>query len=168
MAPTRPARIQCARFWRLGCGTTLDTPAIQRAIDAAATVAGRVFVPGGRSYLDGTLELRNGIDFHLADDATLRASTRPEDYTGGAAVVAAVRNAQGRVAGVEPAPAERAATVLTARSAQGLSLTGNGRIDGRAREFMTHFDERDEWWQPGPFRPNLAVFIGCRYLRCAI
>ena len=167
--PTRPARagrreFNVRDFGAVGDGTTLDTPAIQRAIDAAASVAGRVIVPGGRSYLVGTLELRSGIDFHLADDATLRASTRSEDYAGGAAVVAAVRNAQGRVAGVEPAPAERAATVLTARNAQGLSLTGTGRIDGRAREFMTHFDERDEWWQPGPFRPNLAVLIGCRDL----
>ena len=151
-------------FGAAGDGTTLDTAAIQRAIEAAAAVGGRVIVPGGRSYLVGTLELKGGIDFHLADDATLRASTRPEDYAGGAAVVAAVQLARGRVAGVEPAPAERAATVLSARDAQGLTLSGTGRIDGRAREFMNHYDEIDEWWRPGPFRPNLAVLIGCRDL----
>ena len=168
-AQPKPARVgrrefDVRNFGAAGDGTTLDTVAIQRAIDAAAAVAGRVIVPGGRQYLVGTLELKGGIDFHLADDATLRASTRPEDYAGGEAVVAAVRSAQGRVAGVEPAPAERAATVLSARNAQGLSLTGTGRIDGRSQEFMLNFDETDEWWRPGPFRPNLAVLIGCRDL----
>jgi hypothetical protein len=54
--------------------------------------------------------------------------------------------------------------VLSARDAQGLTLSGTGRIDGRAREFMDHYDEADEWWRPGPFRPNLAVLIGCRDL----
>lgn len=147
-----------------GDGATLDTLAIQRAIDAAAAAGGRVIVPGGRVFLVGALELRGGIDFHLADDATLRVSSRPEDYPAGAAVLAAVRAAQGRTAGVEPAPAERAAAVLTARAAQGLSLTGTGRIDGHSPDFMTNFDEKDEWWRPADFRPTLAFLIGCRDL----
>ena len=151
-------------FGAAGDGSTLDTAAVQRAIDAAAAVGGRVIVPGGRSYLVGTLELKGGIDFHLADDAVLRASTRPEDYTGGAAVLAAVRGRRNRVAGLEPDPAERAANLLTAHEAHGLSISGTGRIDGRFREFIANYDEKDEWWRPGPFRPNLAVLFGCRDL----
>jgi len=36
-------------------------------------------IRGGRRYLIGTLELKGGIDFHLADDAELvvGAPTRP-------------------------------------------------------------------------------------------
>jgi hypothetical protein len=151
-------------FGAAGDGTTLDTLAIQRAIDSAAPVRGRVILPGGRSYLTGSLELKGGIDFHLADDAVLRASARPEDYAGGAAIVAAVNPARNRVAGVEPPPVERSAALLNARQANGLSLSGAGRIDGRFREFMTHYDEAEEWWRPGPFRPNLAVLVGCRDL----
>ncbi len=151
-------------FGAAGDGTTLDTVAIQRAIDAAAAVGGRVIVPGGRSFLVGTLELRSGIDFHLADDATLRISSRPEDYPAGAAVLAAVRAAQNRTPGVEPAPAERAGAVLTARDAVGLSLTGTGRIDGHSPDFMTQFDEKDEWWRPVDFRPTLAFLVSCRDL----
>jgi len=161
---TRRPEFNVRDFGAAGDGTTLDTTALQRAVDAAAGVGGRVIVPGGRSYLVGTLVLKSGIDFHLADDAVLRASIRPEDYVGGAAVLAAVRQARGRVAGVEPAPAERAATLLTAYAARGLSLSGTGRIDGRFREFMAGYDEADEWWRPGLFRPNLAVLIGCRDL----
>jgi hypothetical protein len=151
-------------FGAAGDGRTLDTAAIQRAIDAAAAAGGRVILPGGRSYLAGTLALRSGIDFHLADDAVLRVSTEPGDYVGGAAVLAAVRAAAHRVPGVEPPPAERAATLLTADGARGLTLSGTGRIDGRFREFMTHYDEEAEWWRPGPFRPNLAVLVACRDL----
>ena len=151
-------------FGAAGDGTTLDTAAVQRAIDAAAAAGGRVIVPGGRSWLVGTLELRGGIDFHLADDAVLLASIRPEDYTGGASVVAAVRGRRNRIAGLEPDPAERAANLLTAHEAHGLSLSGTSRIDGRFREFMASYDEKDEWWRPGPFRPNLAVLFGCRDL----
>ena len=123
-----------------GDGTTSDTTAIQRAIDAAAAAGGpaRVLVRGGRRYLIGSLQLRAGLDFHLADDAELLVSTDPLHFPNRAA--------------------------LTARDAPGLRLTGTGRINGRSREFMTHFDEKDEWWRPKEFRPRLAVFTGCKDL----
>jgi len=124
-----------------GDGTTLDTMAIQRAIDAAAAAGAgsRVLVPGGRRYLVGALELRGAIDFHLADDAELLVSGRPEDIGPGGAV-------------------------LAAHGVRGLRLSGTGRINGRAREFMDHYDAADEWWRPKPFRPRLAVLTGCRDL----
>ena len=57
-------------------------PAIQRAIDEAAAYKGKaqVLVRGGKKYLMGTVVLKGGIDFHLADDAELMVSLRPEDY----------------------------------------------------------------------------------------
>src|SRR4051812_33390106 len=52
-----------------GDGTTLDTAAIQRAIDeaAAAGAHSQVLVRGGKRYLIGSLQLKAGIEFHLAD-----------------------------------------------------------------------------------------------------
>src|SRR5664279_5121350 len=57
----------------VGDGSTLDTAAIQRAIDQAAAAGGgaQVLIRGGKKYLIGTLVLKSGIDFHLADDAEL-------------------------------------------------------------------------------------------------
>ena len=127
-------------YGAVGDGLTPDTAAIQRAIDeAAATDPGaRVIVPGGRRYLIGALQLKGRIEFSLEDDAELLVSTRPEDFAGGA--------------------------VLNANNLPGLTLSGTGRINGRSREFMTHFDEADEWWRPKPFRPRLAVLTGCKDL----
>jgi len=67
-----------ARYGAVGDGRTLDGPAIQRAIDAAAAYGGnaRVLVRGGKKYVIGTIELKGAIDFHLADDAMLLASLK--------------------------------------------------------------------------------------------
>ncbi len=48
-------------FGAKGDGATLDTPAIQRAIDAAAAGGGRVVVPRGRKFVVATLALRGEI-----------------------------------------------------------------------------------------------------------
>ncbi len=145
---TTPLRGQNARrrvrvydvrdYGAVGDGTTLDTVAIQRAIDEAAassSSSAQVLVRGGRRYLTGTLQLKGGIDFHLADDAELIVSANREHYAGGA--------------------------VLTAHEAHGLRISGTGSIHGRAREFMTHYDEEHEWWRPAEFRPKMFVLTGC-------
>lgn len=59
-------------FGARGDGQTLDTEAIQRAIDAC-TPCGEVYIPAG-DYLMGALFIRkSNISLHLAEGATLRA-----------------------------------------------------------------------------------------------
>src|ERR1035437_7525649 len=67
-------------YGAVGDGKTLDSAAIQKAIDAAATVGNGalVLIRGGKKYLVGTLVLKSGIRFHLADDAELVISTNQE------------------------------------------------------------------------------------------
>jgi hypothetical protein len=133
-----------------GDGETLDSPAIQRAIDAAAATGGQVLVPGGKRFLVGTLRLRSGIDFHLADDALLRISTRREDY--------------GSAASGSTQDANTLTAVIVADGCEGLRISGTGRIEGRAREFMTGYDKVNEWWLPKPWRPKMFVLTECRHL----
>lgn len=126
-----------------GDGTTPDTAAIQRAIDAAAAVGkgAQVVLRAGRKYLTGPVTLKGGIDFHLAGDAVLLVSVKAEDY---------------------PDPL---AGVLHAMGADNLTISGTGTIDGRSPEFMASYDAEGEWWVPKDFRPRLVVLENCKDLR---
>ena len=121
-------------FGAAGDGTTLDTAAIQRAIDAAGPGT-RVLIPAGGRFVTGPLRLKGGIEMRV--DGTLLASTRAEDY---------------------PDPM---AGLLHAQGADRLTLSGSGTIDGRSPEFMERYDAEGEWYVPKPFRPRLLVLENC-------
>jgi len=129
------------QYGTVGDGQTLDTDAIQKAIDKAAETGNgaRVLVPAGYKYLIGTLELKSGIDFHLQGDAELLVSDNKEDYTGRAAVIA--------------------------NEATDLTISGTGSINGRALEFMSYYDEVNEWWIPKSWRPRLFMLTKCTDLK---
>lgn len=126
-------------FGAVGNGTTLDTVAIQKTIDAAAEAGNgaQVLLPRGHHYLTGTLELRSDIDFHL--DGTLVISTNQSDY--------------------------KSDGVITAFGAENLRISGAGKIEGRSLSFMTGYDPAGEWWLFKDWRPKMFVLTGCTNLQ---
>jgi polygalacturonase len=144
-----------AKYGATGDGKTLDSPAIQRAIDEAAAYPGKsqVLLRGGKKYLIGTLVLKGAIDFHLADDAQLLASLERDHYLGG---LTGSSNADTMAAA--------AGAVIVAMGTQGLKISGTGTLQGRAREFMKSYDQPNEWWLPKDFRPKMFVLTECRDL----
>jgi len=59
------------KFGAVGNGTKLDSPAINRAIQAAAAAGGgTIFVPAG-TYLSGSIRLTNNINLHLDAGAVI-------------------------------------------------------------------------------------------------
>jgi polygalacturonase len=67
--------VNIADFGATGDGETLDSAAIQKAIDAAhAAGGGKVTVPKG-SYLAGTIVLKDNITLHLDDGAEILGTT---------------------------------------------------------------------------------------------
>ncbi len=122
-----------------GDGKTLDTKAIQAAIDACANdQGGTVLVPAG-VFLVGSIQLKSNVTFHLAPQARLLGSTDIRDYTKGLE-----RMEYGGTA------------IVYANDAENVSLEGNGTIDGQGLAFRG---------RPDAERPFLVLFNGCRNLR---
>jgi polygalacturonase len=63
-----------------GDGITLDTKAIQEAVDECNhSGGGTVYIPPGQ-YLSGTILLKSNVNLHLEKGVTLLGSTDPGDY----------------------------------------------------------------------------------------
>ena len=95
-------------FGAVGDGATLNTKAIQSAIDAC-TDNQEVYIPKG-VYKTGALFLHSNITLKLAKDAVLLGSENPDDY---------VKNTEGKYSGL-----------LNASNATNIKIIGEGTING--------------------------------------
>ena len=72
--------ISVRNFGATGDGVTLDTSAIQSAIDACTNMGGgTVYLPPG-NYLTGTITLKDNVTLHLGPSAQLLGSTSLAEY----------------------------------------------------------------------------------------
>jgi polygalacturonase len=99
-----------------GDGTTLDTDAIQKAIDLAAEAKGTVTLKPG-TYLTGSLFLKSGVTLDVAEGVTLVGSEQLKDYP----MLAT------RIAGIEMT---WPAALVNVRDQHNVQITGKGTIDG--------------------------------------
>ncbi len=107
-------------FGAVGDGTTLNTEALQKAIDTASVRGGgQVVFPKG-TFLSGSLVLKSGVALVLKKDAVLLGSTDPAHYT----------KLNGSLA------------FLLADGAASIAVTGKGVIDGQGRELALTIDEQ--------------------------
>ncbi len=140
IAANKGVVIDVTKYGAKGDGITLDTKAIQKAIDVAATIGNgtKVLVPTNHKYCIGSIFLKGNIEFHLQGNAQLLVSTNKEDFSGQAAIIA--------------------------NEADNLKITGTGSVNGRALEFMTHYDTAKEIWIPKDWRPKLFILTKCKNL----
>ncbi len=130
-----------------GDGVTLETPAIQQAIDAAAKERGTVVVPPG-TYRTGALFLKSGIEFRVEKGATLI----------GAQDIAAYPMMPTRVAGIEMT---WPSALLNIYEQSGVKLTGEGTVDGDGKLWWDlYWKMRREQYEPKGIR--WAVDYDCR------
>jgi polygalacturonase len=105
-------------FGARGDGKTMNTKAIQAAVDACGRVGGgRVVVPAGK-YLSGPIMLKSNMEFEVMAGGTLVGSANFEDYS----------TIQGRWEGLERTIY---ASLLTGEGLENISITGQGVLDGQ-------------------------------------
>jgi hypothetical protein len=104
-----PLTYNIADFGARNDGITLNTVAIQRAIDAAHLAGGGVvLVPRGR-FLCGVIHLKSKVRLHLHEEAVLLASTDRSHY----------------------GPSMQASPWILTEDAKQVAITGGGLIDGQ-------------------------------------
>lgn len=136
-------------------GKTLNTKAIQSAIDAAnAAKGGKVIFPKGR-FLTGSIEMKSGVNIYLEEGAVLLGSTNPNDYK--------AMETEGRPVSPKSDDNSQLALIL-AFNANNISLSGKGLIDGQGRALALNIDSlyhlgilKDPNYSKGNMRPSETV-----------
>ena len=114
-------------FGAAGDGVSKDTAAVQRAIDACAEKGGRVVVPPG-TYLIGSIWLKDGVELHLQEGATLLGSPDLADYNSPDAYPQNFGSVK---------EGWSAKHLILAIEKRNVSITGRGTIDGNGRAFFS-------------------------------
>ncbi len=114
-------------FGAVGDGRTNCTRAFSRAIEAAAEEGGaRVLVPKG-IYFTGPIHLKSNVNLHVVEGATIKFSTRPEDY---------LPPVYSRWEGIE---CMMYSPLIYAYGQENIAVTGRGVLDGQSSD--------ENWWR---------------------
>jgi hypothetical protein len=150
------AGISVRDYGARGDGVTMDTGAIQAAIETSAREhAGLVIFPAGR-YLSGTLFLQTGVTLHLEANAVLLGATDTSLY---------------HSCSFAEYPVEFAGSLIYAEDARDTGVSGPGVIDGQGSAFphgMENFnaEETSKAEQKTSYaRPVLLRFERCENVK---
>lgn len=125
-----------------GDGTTLDTQAVQKAIDLCSKEGGgKVMIPSGKTVFIGTIYLKDFVTLHIENGAILLGSPNYEDYT---------TDTHKNTYKNEP---HMDRCLIFARNAKSFSIEGKGTIDanGHPKNFTKEKGGR----------PMMLRFLNC-------
>jgi polygalacturonase len=142
--PNQAAYLNPRQFGARGEGQTLDTHAVQAAIDACAVHGGgTIYISSGR-YLIGTLFFHDNLTLHLEAGATLLGSQDPADYP----------VTSNRWEGMEQLTY---APLIAGNGLKNIAITGRGTIDGQGESWWRAYNDKT-LTHP---RPRLIGFADC-------
>ena len=138
-----PALFDVRHYGAKGDGQTLDTAAIQKAIDAC-TVGCKVLLPAG-TYKSGSLYLKSNMTLEIAEGATLLGSERAEDYPRDGYIQYPYSTTVRPASLINALPRDPRAH----QAFENIRIVGKGVIDGNG--WKRNADIVDERGQPLPF-----------------
>ena len=140
-----------------GDGVTLDTPAIQAAIDACTKLGGGTVYLSPGNYLTGTITLKDNVTLHVGPGARLLGSTSLADYP-----------SLGRPDETIDYLDYLNYCLINAYGAHHIALTGEGCVDGQGAAFpygVENYNFEDQGLasnQQSFHRPTLLRFTDCQ------
>ncbi len=114
---------EVTKYGAIGDGQSLNTEAIQKAIDACSDAGGGRVVLKQGVFLSGTVLLKDNVTLHVAKGATLLGSKNPQHYR----TIDPFTDATGQ---------ERGKCLVGALHAQNIGISGKGIIDGQGKAFL--------------------------------
>lgn len=145
-----PGICDARRYGARGDARTLDTAAIQRAIDDCSPKGGAVLLSGG-TFLSGTIVLKDHITLRIAPGATLQGSPRIEDYVAYPPQDVPAIFVDGSTQNKGNGPYH----LIHAENAKDVAIDGGGVIDGNGRAFWDSDPQRG--WISRRARPSPLI-----------
>jgi hypothetical protein len=147
-------------FGAKGDSSTVNTGAIQNAIDAChKNGGGRVVIPNGQ-FVTGSIMLKSNVELHLTKGAFLLGSTLASDYPFRITCMKSFRPN-----GIDR---QQYFGLIMADGVENIAITGNGTIDGRgalSEDFRSYPTSKDGSTWHKPERPRLIMMYNSRHIK---
>lgn len=137
--------INVSDYGASGNGETVNTKAIQKAIDDCHESGGGKVLFSNGNYVTGTLFLKSNVILHIEVGATLSGSTNYRDYAPN--VFRNQYNDKNKKEGC----------LIFAENAENIGIEGKGKVDGRG--YRSNFPNPED---PKKDRPMLIRFLKCK------
>ncbi|MBX3007150.1 MAG: hypothetical protein KF816_03880 [Melioribacteraceae bacterium] len=136
-------------YGAVGDGVTLETSAIQKAIDYCSANGGTVYLPQGK-YLTGSLELKSNVDIYISAGAVILGSTNIQDYKEFIPKMKSFNDAFLKH------------SIFYAENVENISIRGEGTIDGQGSSYKVTTREKPARYKN---RPYVIRFVECKNIR---
>jgi len=137
-------------FGATGNGKTLDSPAIQKAIDTCtANGGGEVLLPAG-VFLSGALVLKDHVTLHISEGAVLLGSKNIGDYKEFRPSIPSYNDSFLKY------------SLIYAENATNIALIGKGKIDGQGGSFEVKTKKKPDRYMN---RPYIIRLVACKNVR---